>query len=58
MLTVATRCHTTGGAPAMNRTSPAWSAMKFKMAPWGDTFGVCVDRFGTNRMVNATAQSA
>jgi PhnB protein len=31
--------------------------MPFEKAPWGDTFGMCVDRFGTNWMVNATAQS-
>jgi PhnB protein len=29
----------------------------FEKAPWGDTFGLCVDRFGTNWMVNAAAQS-
>ena len=28
--------------------------MPFEKAPWGDTFGMCVDRFGTNWMVNAT----
>jgi PhnB protein len=27
--------------------------MPFGKAPWGDTFGMCVDRFGTNWMVNA-----
>jgi PhnB protein len=32
--------------------------MPFEKAPWGDTFGMCVDRFGTHWMVNATAQSA
>jgi PhnB protein len=26
-------------------------------APWGDTFGMCVDRFGTSWMVNVAAQS-
>jgi PhnB protein len=26
-------------------------------APWGDTFGMCVDRFGTNWMINASGQS-
>jgi PhnB protein len=31
--------------------------MPFEKAPWGDTFGMCVDRFGTNWMVNVTAQS-
>ena len=30
----------------------------FEKAPWGDTFGMCVDRFGTSWMVNALAQSA
>jgi PhnB protein len=30
--------------------------MPFEKAPWGDTFGMCVDRFGTNWMVNATGQ--
>jgi PhnB protein len=31
--------------------------MPFEKAPWGDTFGMCVDRFGTSWMVNATGQS-
>jgi PhnB protein len=31
--------------------------MPFEKAPWGDTFGMCVDRFGTSWMVNATSQS-
>jgi PhnB protein len=26
-------------------------------APWGDTFGMCVDRFGTSWQVNVAAQS-
>jgi PhnB protein len=30
--------------------------MPFEKAPWGDTFGMCVDRFGTNWMINATGQ--
>ena len=30
----------------------------FEKAPWGDTFGMCVDRFGTSWMVNVAAQSA
>ena len=30
----------------------------FQKAPWGDTFGMCVDRFGTSWMVNAAAQPA
>ena len=30
--------------------------MPFEKAPWGDTFGMCVDRFGTSWMVNASAQ--
>jgi PhnB protein len=25
----------------------------FEQAPWGATFGMCVDRFGTRWMVNA-----
>jgi PhnB protein len=28
----------------------------FEKAPWGDTFGMCVDQFGTSWMVNASAQ--
>jgi PhnB protein len=32
--------------------------MPFEKAPWGDTFGMCVDRFGTSWMVNASGQSA
>jgi PhnB protein len=31
--------------------------MPFEKAPWGDTFGMCVDRFGTSWMVNLAAQS-
>jgi PhnB protein len=31
--------------------------MPFEKAPWGDTFGMCVDRFGTSWMVNAAGQS-
>jgi PhnB protein len=31
--------------------------MPFEKAPWGDTFGMCVDRFGTSWLVNASAQS-
>jgi PhnB protein len=30
--------------------------MPFEKAPWGDTFGMCVDRFGTNWMLNAAGQ--
>lgn len=30
--------------------------MPFAKAPWGDTFGMCVDRFGTSWMVNAAGQ--
>jgi PhnB protein len=30
--------------------------MPFEKAPWGDTFGMCVDRFGISWMVNVTAQ--
>jgi PhnB protein len=30
--------------------------MPFEKAPWGATFGMCVDRFGTNWMVNAAGQ--
>jgi PhnB protein len=29
----------------------------FEPAPWGDTFGMCVDRFGTTWLVNAAGQS-
>ena len=28
----------------------------FEKAPWGDTFGMCLDRFGTSWMVNVVAQ--
>ena len=31
--------------------------MPFDKAPWGDTFGMCVDRFGTSWLINAAAQS-
>jgi PhnB protein len=30
--------------------------MPFEKAPWGATFGMCVDRFGTNWMVNVAAE--
>ncbi|WP_315094194.1 VOC family protein [uncultured Cellulomonas sp.] len=29
----------------------------FEPAPWGDTFGMCTDRFGVDWMVNAVASS-
>jgi PhnB protein len=29
--------------------------MPLEKAPWGDTFGMCVDRFGVNWLVNITA---
>jgi PhnB protein len=32
--------------------------MPFDKAPWGDTFGMCIDRFGTSWVVNAAGQSA
>ena len=32
--------------------------MPFEKAPWGDTFGMCVDRFGTSWMVNAAGQAS
>lgn len=28
------------------------TVMPLEQAPWGDTFGMCVDRFGTSWMVN------
>jgi PhnB protein len=28
--------------------------MPFGKAPWGDTFGMCVDKFGTSWLVNAS----
>jgi PhnB protein len=31
--------------------------MPFEKAPWGATFGMCVDRFGTSWMVNAGGES-
>ena len=31
--------------------------MPFEKAPWGATFGMCVDRFGTSWMVNVAAPS-
>jgi PhnB protein len=31
--------------------------MPFEKAPWGATFGMCVDRFGTSWMVNAAPWS-
>lgn len=32
--------------------------MPLEKAPWGDTFGMCADRFGVNWMVNITAQAS
>ena len=32
--------------------------MPLEKAPWGDTFGMCTDKFGINWMVNVTGQSA
>lgn len=32
--------------------------MPFEKAPWGATFGMCVDRFGTSWMVNAGGPTA
>lgn len=29
--------------------------MPFEVAPWGHTFGMCVDRFGTNWMISYAA---
>jgi PhnB protein len=31
--------------------------MPLEKAPWGDTFGMCVDRFGINWLVNISGQS-
>jgi PhnB protein len=32
------------------------TAMPLAKAPWGDTFGMCVDKFGTAWMVNIAGQ--
>lgn len=32
--------------------------MPFEKAPWGATFGMCVDRFGTSWMVNVADQAS
>jgi PhnB protein len=32
-------------------------AMPLDKAPWGDLFGMCVDRFGINWLVNVSGQS-
>ena len=31
--------------------------MPLEKAPWGDTFGMCTDRFGVNWMVNVAGQA-
>lgn len=31
--------------------------MPLEMAPWGDSFGMCVDRFGTSWMINIAGDS-
>jgi PhnB protein len=33
-------------------------SVPFEKAPWGDTFGMCVDRFGTTWLVNAAGAQA
>ncbi|MDK3257876.1 VOC family protein [Blastococcus capsensis] len=33
-------------------------AMPLEKAPWGDTFGMCVDRFGVNWLVNVSGPAA
>ncbi|MGH2628004.1 MAG: VOC family protein, partial [Anaerolineales bacterium] len=33
------------------------TVMPLERAPWGDTFGMCVDRFGISWMVNIAAPS-
>ena len=30
-------------------------SMPLEAAPWGDTFGMCTDRFGVNWLVNIAA---
>jgi PhnB protein len=30
--------------------------LPFEKAPWGDTFGMCTDKFGVNWMLNAAGQ--
>lgn len=32
--------------------------MPLEQAPWGDSFGMCIDRFGINWMVNIAGQEA
>jgi PhnB protein len=32
--------------------------MPFEKAPWGDTFGMCIDRFGVNWMINIAGTPA
>jgi PhnB protein len=32
--------------------------MPLERAPWGDTFGMCTDRFGVNWMVNIAGQAS
>ena len=32
--------------------------MQLDSAPWGDTFGMCVDQFGVNWLVNITGQKS
>jgi PhnB protein len=32
--------------------------MPLDVAPWGDTFGMCIDRFGVSWMVSIAAGSA
>jgi PhnB protein len=33
-------------------------AMPLEKAPWGDTFGMCVDKYGINWLVNVTEASS
>ncbi len=33
-------------------------SMQLNQAPWGDTFGMCVDKFGVSWLVNITGQQS
>jgi PhnB protein len=39
-------------------TADGTVTMPLEPAPWGDTFGMCTDRFGTNWLVSISEESA
>jgi uncharacterized glyoxalase superfamily protein PhnB len=44
--------------PHLNFRGNAREAMEFYERAWGDTFGMCTDRFGIQWLLNITAPEA